>query len=358
MKKIVRPVSQRFRTLRRIAPAVALALCWSFAAAEESQTAPGTFRVEKLADGVSLFLPPDGRVDLTNAVVVERGDGLLVVNAQPSPAAAELFLADLARHSTLPVRYLVLPHPHADAAGGASSFPRDTLVIATDVCRDAMRDPAFDFAAEARRRSAVPAAWTAPPRRLPTLVLHARTRLDDEKVPVELLPLAQAHTDGDLLVQLPVQNVISGGSIVFADRNPYAGDGHIGGWLAALNNIAKTSPAAVVPLRGRVLDAREIRVLRDCFAWLRGHVDLGFIDGGGAALFNILIRSLLFQAAAPAGATGRATGRGRIRYHVGGGITWASDAEAELQENLIKGGRLREALEAMAKSPTSQHSTP
>lgn len=283
MKKTLHPWSARVRTTRRLAPVVALALCCGFAAAEEAPAAPGTFRVEKLADGVSLFLPPADRIDLTNALVAEREDGLLVVNAQPSPAAAELFLADLARHSTLPVRYLVLPHPHAEAAGGASAFPRDTLVIATNGCRDAMRDPAFDFAAEARRRSAMPAAWSAPPRRLPTLVLHARTRLDDEKVPVELLPLAQAHTDGDLLVQLPVQNVISGGSIVFADRNPYARDGHIGGWLAALNNIAKTSPAAVVPLRGRVLDAREIRVLRDCFAWLRGHVDLGFIDGLMAA---------------------------------------------------------------------------
>jgi glyoxylase-like metal-dependent hydrolase (beta-lactamase superfamily II) len=265
--------------LRRIAPLALVALCWNLARAETPPASPETFRSVELADGVWLFRPPEGSTDLTNALVVERGDGLLVVNAQPSPAAAERFLADLARRSTLPVRYLVLTHPHAEAAGGASAFPGQTLVIATHGCLEALEDPSFDFAAEARLRPAQSGGWEDPPRRLPTLVLHARTRLDDEKTPVELLPIARAHTAGDMLVQLPGQNIIYGGALVFADRNPFARDGSIGGWLAALNNIAKTAPALVVPLSGPTLDARQLRQLRDCFAWLRGYVDLGFIEG-------------------------------------------------------------------------------
>ena len=267
------------RPVRRLGPLAAIALCCSIAPADEPPAARDIFRVVQLAEGVTLYRPPDDRADLTNALVVERDDGLLVVNAQPSPAAAERFLADLARHSTLPVRYLALPHPHAEAAGGASAFPAETLVIATSGFHEALQDPAFDFAAEARLRSAGSGSWTDPPRRPPTLVLHARTRLDDERVPVELLPVTQAHTAGDMLVQLPLQDIVYGGALVFADRNPYAVGGHIGGWLGALNSIAKTSPAAVVPLRGPVLDARELRVLRDSFAWLRGRVDLAFVDG-------------------------------------------------------------------------------
>jgi len=279
MERKVRSGSRPGPSVRWLAPLVALAFCWTGAPAEEPAAVPETFRQVQLAEGVWLFRPPDDRVDLTNALVVEREDGLLVVNAQPSPRAAELFLSELRRYSDLPVRYLVLPHPHAEAAGGASAFPPDTLVIGTSGCREALQDPSFDFAAEARRRSASPGAWTEPPRRSPTLVLHGRTRLDDARIPVELLPLPRAHTTGDMLVQLPVENIIYGGAVVFADRNPFASGGHIGGWLTALNNIAKTAPAAVIPLRGPILDARETRVLRDSFAWLRGRVDLGFIDG-------------------------------------------------------------------------------
>lgn len=279
MKRTLRPTARRACSFSRLAPLLVLAFCWTAAQAEEPAGAPQTFRQVQLAEGVSLFRPPDDRVDLTNALVIEREDGLLVVNAQPSPGAAELFLSELRRHTKRPVRYLVLPHPHAEAAGGASAFPRDTLVIGTHGCKEALQDPTFDFAAEARPRSAKPGTWTEPPRRSPTLVLHARTRLDDPRIPVELLPLPPAHTAGDMLVQLPVENIIYGGAVVFADRNPYAAGGQIGGWLGALNNIAKTAPAAVVPLRGPALDARELRVLRDSFAWLRGRVELGFIEG-------------------------------------------------------------------------------
>lgn len=267
------------RTARGLAPLAVLALACGFAAADEPSTAPESFRVEEIAEGVLLFRPQEDRADLTNALVAERSDGLLVVNAQPSPAAAERFLTELARRSTLPVRYLVLPHPHAEAAGGASAFPAETLVIATHRCRDLMRDPGFDFGAEARLRSAGAAGWSEPPRRLPTLVLRARTQLADERVPVELLPVAHAHTDGDMLVQLPEQAIVYGGAIVFADRNPYARGALVGGWLTTMNNIAKARPALVVPLRGPTLDARELRVLRDSFAWLRGYVDRGFING-------------------------------------------------------------------------------
>lgn len=282
MNETLRLAARLSRSLFRLAALAALPFCWTIAPAGETPAGPGTFLEDRLAEGVVLFRPPDGRFDLTNALVVDREDGLLVVGAQPSPAAAERFLSDLRSRSSRPVRYLVLPHPHAEAAGGAEAFPRDTLVIGAQGCLEALRDPAFDFAAEARPRAGNPSGWTDPPRRLPTLVLHARTRLEDGKIPIELLPLPRAHSSGDTLVQLPVQNIIFAGALLFPDRNPYASDARIGGWLATLNNIAKTTPAAVIPLRGPALDAREVRALRDSFAWLRGRVDLGFVEGFNA----------------------------------------------------------------------------
>ena len=53
----------------------------------------------------------------------------------------------------------------------------------------------------------------------------------------------------------------------------------MGGWLAALNNIAKSRPSSVVPLYGPASPLLEVRLRRDAFAWLRGQVDLAFING-------------------------------------------------------------------------------
>jgi para-aminobenzoate synthetase component 1 len=68
----------------------------------------------------------------------------------------------------------------------------------------------------------------------------------------------------------------------------------------------------------------------------------GFLDTRGQACFNILIRTLLWRPV---------TGEpdvGEVGYHVGGGITWASDAVAEDEETLHKGAALALALEGRA----------
>jgi para-aminobenzoate synthetase component I len=70
---------------------------------------------------------------------------------------------------------------------------------------------------------------------------------------------------------------------------------------------------------------------------------LGLWDLAGRARFNILIRTLCWTPHASAGT-------GRVRYHVGGGITWGSDPAAEEHETLVKGERLARALEPAAQA--------
>ncbi len=64
----------------------------------------------------------------------------------------------------------------------------------------------------------------------------------------------------------------------------------------------------------------------------------GFADLEGRAIFNILIRTLVWRPLRPAG-------EGEVSFHVGGGITWSSDPQAEEQETLDKGSALALALE-------------
>jgi len=61
---------------------------------------------------------------------------------------------------------------------------------------------------------------------------------------------------------------------------------------------------------------------------------LGFVDVRGNAAWNILIRTLVWSRE-----------RKEISFHVGGGITWSSQADAEERETLLKAARLIETLE-------------
>ena len=98
--------------------------------------------------------------------------------------------------------------------------------------------------------------------------------------------------------------------------------------------------AALFP-GGSVTGAPKLAAMR-VIAELEGHGRgffcgaLGFVDVRGHALFNLLIRTLLWR---PRGA-----GAGEVSFQVGGGITWSSEAAAEERETLDKAAGLLAAL--------------
>ena len=135
-------------------------LCLSLAAAigcaEEDR-----FLVEPLAPGIFLFRPTVAGSGHTNALVADRDDGLLVIDSQPTPAAARDLLEAIDDRFDGEIRYLILSSPHAEASGGASAFADTTIVIASADSVAALADPEYDFGAEVRARSEAPERWSA-----------------------------------------------------------------------------------------------------------------------------------------------------------------------------------------------------
>ena len=83
-----------------------------------------------------------------NSVVILGDDGVLVFDANGTPAAAESVLADIRRMTSAPVRYLVLSHWHWDhwygAEAYASEFP-GVVIVAHERTRALMAGPAIAF---------------------------------------------------------------------------------------------------------------------------------------------------------------------------------------------------------------------
>ena len=107
------------------------------------------FASHAIAEGVTLMSDPAS----TNALVVERTDGLLVVDAGADPGRGRALLEAIRERFAKPVRWLVLSHPHADAWGGATVFPESTVVVASEGTRDALADASYDAGVEERPRA-------------------------------------------------------------------------------------------------------------------------------------------------------------------------------------------------------------
>jgi len=259
--------------------AAALVLAASACAVQAAETVRrGAFDVETLASGVHVYRNATAGFPGANSLIVERADGLLVVDAQPSPEAARALLAAVAGAYKVPVRYLVLTHPHTESWGGASAFPEGTLIVASANARTALEDAAYDSGAEVRARAADPGAWKEPKRILPVLYAAAPFTLDDPLRKVVVYPLPRAHSRGDLWVELPGTSVMAIGGLLVPDRNPYGGDADVRGWIGALNDLIRDDVMVFVPSAGPTLGSDAARRLRDALAWTRGRVQEAFTN--------------------------------------------------------------------------------
>ncbi len=243
--------------------------------AEPAALPPPAYAAEHLAEGVHLLRPSKPDPWRNNSLVIEGPNGLVVVDAQPSPSSARDLLGAIRELSAKPIRYLVLTHPHAAAIGGADAFPPETVRVMSRMAYELLTSPDFDPGAEMAARD--PEGWKAAAATPPRVDVLLGGRIEIlEGSHIELWPLPPAHTSGDLVVFLSEAKIAAVGHLLFPDRNPYGRDANLGGWVATLNRILEQQPSTFVPLEGKALDPIAVRRLRDGFAWIRGEISIAF----------------------------------------------------------------------------------
>ncbi|MFD7510157.1 MBL fold metallo-hydrolase [Streptomyces sp. NPDC059853] len=215
---------------------------------------------EELAAGVLRTRLP-GWDETVGAIAGPRG--VLLIDAGPSPAAAGRIRAGLRALLGLPVRWVVLTHPHFDHALGAGGYPGarvygtlgDPLELAADAVRHGMpeREAADGVAALSGVR---PRPVTG---KVSLYLGGGRT--------VSLAPFGPAHTPYDVAVK--VDRTVFTGDLVEESGEPQAGrDADLAAWPGALDRLlAWGGPdARYVPGHGAVVDAAFVAAQRASLA--------------------------------------------------------------------------------------------
>lgn len=267
----------------------ALGMAPLVAHAQDTPPPPGgrytgeAFDFRRVGDGV-WFAVGTGVVSAeSNHAIIELGDGLVVVDAGTSPAAAWALLHELPRVTRKPVRYLVITHMHYDHAHGTQSFPKGVEVIGSEYTRAMLAagksvehptavgnrnfsnlqiqtlSKALDTAttpasrAEIMRRRGV---WEHYLQSLATLTpvapnvtITERLTLSGGGRDVQVLFPGRAHTDGDLVVWLPKERILVTGDLLQPNA-PYMGDGYLADWANVLDSLLALRPATVLPGHG------------------------------------------------------------------------------------------------------------
>ncbi|NGM21152.1 MBL fold metallo-hydrolase [Roseomonas stagni] len=197
-----------------------------------------------------------------NSGVIVGPDGVVVVDAQATPAMAQDVMARIATVTPRHVGQVVLTHYHAVRVLGASGYG-NPVIIASETTRDLivergqqdMDSEIGRFPRLFRGKESIPGlTW-------PTHSFDRRMSIWLGKREAQVIHVGRSHTAGDTVVWMPEDKVLFAGDTVEFGATPYCGDAHFADWSRTLDAVAELGAERMVPGRGRALmtkgDVRE-----------------------------------------------------------------------------------------------------
>ena len=201
-------------------------------------------RMHKLAENVYVYSGLQQRSDIemeftTNNLVVVTSEGVLVADGQITDGDVRRLLAEIARVTPQPVRYVVVGSDHNDHTGGNAAFPTGTTFIAHPTSKAVLEQR--NTAARGGRAGTVP---------VPSDLVADKKVLTLGGTEIQILFLGRAHTGGDLSVFLPRQNVLFMSEAYFNRLFPSLYGGYPSEWVATLKKAEAMNAAIYVPGHG------------------------------------------------------------------------------------------------------------
>ena len=204
----------------------------------------------KLGDGAFAYTAEGD----PNTGVIVGDDGVMVIDAQATPAMA----ADVLRHirtvTDLPIKYVLLSHYHAVRVLGASAYDAGNIVASRLTYEMIAERGRQDWESEYERFPRLfEGAESIPGLTWPTIVFDGKLTLDLGNRTVEVFSPGRGHTQGDTVAWLPDQKILYAGDLVEYGATPYAGDAHLADWPGTLDVLRALKPEKLVPGRGDAL---------------------------------------------------------------------------------------------------------
>ena len=217
----------------------------------------------RLADRITLFSGAGG-----NVVALSADDGVALVNGGLREHSSALLALVAEQTGGKPVRHLFNTDWHPEHSGSNEALGRaGAQIVAHENTKQYLANDMFvDW--QKRKYTSLPTEG------LPSRTFWTADTMTIGRDRVEVGPLGQAHTDGDIYVFFPDSNVLVAGDVLAVGTYPIA-DYISGGWLGGLMNATKTlldlanDQTRVVPGTGPVQTKADLKVQHEMLVTLR-----------------------------------------------------------------------------------------
>jgi glyoxylase-like metal-dependent hydrolase (beta-lactamase superfamily II) len=220
-----------------------------------------------------------------NSGIIVGDDGVMVIDAQATPAAASDVISRVAKITDKPIKYLLLTHYHAARTLGASAY-KGAEILASDATRSLIAERGKqDMDSEISRFPRLfRTAETTSGLTWPTMTFPDQISVWLGRREVRIVHIGRGHTAGDVIAIVPDAGVVFSGDLVEYNAACYCGDAHFTDWPSTLDHLAEMQANALVPGRGAALTTPEmvkdgIAVTSDFISTLYGSVQESVAKG-------------------------------------------------------------------------------
>lgn len=194
-----------------------------------------------------------------NSGVIIGDESVMIVEAQATPRLAGKVIEKVREVTDKPISHVVLTHYHAVRVLGASAYGADQIIM-SDAARGMVAERGQeDWDSEFQRfprlfegHESIPGLTWPTTSFSGSMTVHLGNRR------VDLMQLGRAHTAGDIVINVPDQNVMFTGDIVEYHSACYCGDGYFNEWGDTLDQIKWFDVDAIAPGRGDALVGKDM----------------------------------------------------------------------------------------------------
>lgn len=228
-----------------------------------------------------------------NVLVIAGENEAIVIDAK-NPAYGAVLRREAEKTSGKPVKTLINTHHHGDHTGGNWAFTKDCAVIAHEKAKPRIgsqmariqsggKNAATGLATSSKKGkeaviqdiAVMEATEYKPETWHPTKTVGDIEKLRIGGVNIELIHVGPGHTDNDLIVFLPDENVLHSGDLLFHNMWPFpdrTGGSRTDGWVVSCDRILEIcgeKKTVVVPGHGDVGDKEIAQKQRQMLIALR-----------------------------------------------------------------------------------------
>jgi cyclase len=187
----------------------------------------------------------------SNSTIILTSKGVIVVDTRPTPIEANKVMAEIRKHTDLPIIFTINTHFHGDHTFGNQVFDESISIIAHKNVRKTLISKFGAQHLELFKTFGIPGmdeVKISPP----NLVYEKAMNIDLGGFHLELIHSGKGHTDGDTYIYMNSMRTIITGDLVMNKKIPFMGHAYIDEWINCLIEMENLDAEIIIPGHGQV----------------------------------------------------------------------------------------------------------